>query len=148
MSRNNDRLRRSPFTSTRVSRIVCRHVAGGGEIEAGFPAASITPRAGARGSRLGARCGRVTVPGSKACFEDVQTVPGRRAVDIQRREHEQRAIATTGRRNLKTAAGPGVHGPVWTWCSRLSLTLDVYSHVLPDMQQRAAERMEQLLFGN
>jgi integrase len=29
----------------------------------------------------------------------------------------------------------------------VALTLDVYSHVLPDMQQRAAERMEQLLFG-
>jgi integrase len=28
-----------------------------------------------------------------------------------------------------------------------ALTLDVYSHVLPDMQQRAAERLEGLLFG-
>ncbi len=28
-----------------------------------------------------------------------------------------------------------------------TLTLDVYSHVLPDMQQRAAERIEGLLFG-
>jgi integrase len=28
-----------------------------------------------------------------------------------------------------------------------ALTLDVYSHVLPDMQQRAAERLEDLLFG-
>ncbi len=28
-----------------------------------------------------------------------------------------------------------------------ALTLDVYSHVLPDMQQQAAERMEALLFG-
>jgi integrase len=28
-----------------------------------------------------------------------------------------------------------------------ALTLDVYSHVLPDMQQRAAERMEQILFS-
>ncbi len=27
------------------------------------------------------------------------------------------------------------------------LTLDTYSHVLPDMQQRAAERIETLLFG-
>lgn len=30
----------------------------------------------------------------------------------------------------------------------VALTLDVYSHVLPDMQQRAAERMESLLFGS
>ena len=29
-----------------------------------------------------------------------------------------------------------------------ALTLDVYSHVLPNMQQQAAERMETLLFGN
>lgn len=29
----------------------------------------------------------------------------------------------------------------------VALTLDVYSHVLPDMQQRAAERIEELLFG-
>jgi integrase len=29
-----------------------------------------------------------------------------------------------------------------------ALTLDVYSHVLPDMQQRAAERLESLLFGS
>ncbi len=28
-----------------------------------------------------------------------------------------------------------------------ALTLDVYSHVLPDMQQGAAERMEKLLFS-
>jgi integrase len=28
-----------------------------------------------------------------------------------------------------------------------ALTLDVYSHVLPDMQQHAAERVEDLLFG-
>jgi integrase len=28
-----------------------------------------------------------------------------------------------------------------------TLTLDTYSHVLPDMQQRAAQRMEDLLFG-
>ena len=28
-----------------------------------------------------------------------------------------------------------------------TLTLDVYSHVLPDMQQRAAEKLESLLFG-
>jgi integrase len=28
-----------------------------------------------------------------------------------------------------------------------ALTLDVYSHVLPDMQQRAAERLEQILFS-
>jgi integrase len=28
-----------------------------------------------------------------------------------------------------------------------ALTLDVYSHVLPDMQQRAAERLEGLLSG-
>jgi integrase len=27
-----------------------------------------------------------------------------------------------------------------------ALTLDAYSHVLPDMQQRAAERMEKLMF--
>ncbi len=29
-----------------------------------------------------------------------------------------------------------------------ALTLDVYSHVLPDMQQRAAERLEQILFSH
>lgn len=28
-----------------------------------------------------------------------------------------------------------------------ALTLDVYSHVLPDMQQRAAERLETILFS-
>ena len=28
-----------------------------------------------------------------------------------------------------------------------ALTLDVYSHVLPDMQQQAAERLEAILFG-
>ncbi len=27
-----------------------------------------------------------------------------------------------------------------------ALTLDVYSHVLPDMQQQAAERLEHILF--
>ena len=31
--------------------------------------------------------------------------------------------------------------------STVTLTLDTYSHVLPDMQQRAAERIEQLLSG-
>lgn len=31
--------------------------------------------------------------------------------------------------------------------SSVALTLDVYSHVLPDMQQRAAERLESLLFN-
>ena len=29
-----------------------------------------------------------------------------------------------------------------------ALTLDVYSHVLPDMQQKAAHRLESLLFGS
>ena len=29
-----------------------------------------------------------------------------------------------------------------------ALTLDVYSHVLPDMQQRAADQLEDLLFGD
>jgi len=29
----------------------------------------------------------------------------------------------------------------------VALTLDTYSHVLPDMQQGAADRMEQLLSG-
>lgn len=28
-----------------------------------------------------------------------------------------------------------------------TLTLDVYSHVLPDTQQKAAERLEELLFS-
>jgi hypothetical protein len=30
--------------------------------------------------------------------------------------------------------------------STIVLTLETYSHVLPDMQQQAAERIEQLLF--
>jgi hypothetical protein len=29
----------------------------------------------------------------------------------------------------------------------VTLTLDTYSHVLPDMQQRAAEKLESLIFG-
>ena len=29
----------------------------------------------------------------------------------------------------------------------ITLTLDTYSHVLPDMQESAAERMEQVIFG-
>jgi integrase len=29
----------------------------------------------------------------------------------------------------------------------ITLTLDVYTHVLPDMQQRATERLEKLMFG-
>ncbi len=35
----------------------------------------------------------------------------------------------------------------WLGHASAALTLDVYSHVLPDMQQRAAERMEALLSG-
>jgi integrase len=31
--------------------------------------------------------------------------------------------------------------------STVVLTLDTYSHVLPDMQQQAAERIETVLFG-
>ena len=31
--------------------------------------------------------------------------------------------------------------------STIVLTLDTYSHVLPDMQQQAADRLEDLLFG-
>jgi hypothetical protein len=31
--------------------------------------------------------------------------------------------------------------------STIVLTLDTYSHVLPDMQQQAPERIEQLLFS-
>lgn len=30
--------------------------------------------------------------------------------------------------------------------STATMTLDVYAHVLPDMQQRAADRLEMLLF--
>jgi integrase len=30
----------------------------------------------------------------------------------------------------------------------ITLTLDTYSHVLPDMQESAAERLEQVLFGS
>jgi integrase len=29
----------------------------------------------------------------------------------------------------------------------ITLTLDVYTHVLPNMQQRAAEGLEKLMFG-
>ncbi|MCI0624177.1 MAG: tyrosine-type recombinase/integrase [Acidobacteria bacterium] len=32
--------------------------------------------------------------------------------------------------------------------STVTLTLDTYSHVLPDMQQRSAQRVEELLFGS
>jgi integrase len=32
--------------------------------------------------------------------------------------------------------------------STIVLTLDTYSHVLPDMQQQAAERIETLLFAS
>ena len=32
--------------------------------------------------------------------------------------------------------------------STIVLTLDTYSHVLPDMQQAAADRIESLLFRN
>ncbi|MFI5167985.1 MAG: hypothetical protein ACHQQS_15360 [Thermoanaerobaculales bacterium] len=28
------------------------------------------------------------------------------------------------------------------------MTLDTYSHVLPDMQKEASDKMEELLFGN
>jgi integrase len=31
--------------------------------------------------------------------------------------------------------------------SSIALTLDVYSHVLPDMQQQAAEKLEAMLFA-
>jgi integrase len=29
----------------------------------------------------------------------------------------------------------------------INLTMDTYSHVLPDMQKKAAEKMEDMLFG-
>ena len=44
----------------------------------------------------------------------------------------------------------GLHPKIVSEClghSGIGLTLDVYSHVLPDMQEERAEKMGRMLFG-
>ena len=72
-----------------------------------------------------------------AGFEPVVDLPAIRPYDLR---HTHATLLLAAGENAKVVSERLGHASV-------ALTLDTYSHVLPDMQQGAADRMEQLLSG-